>query len=443
MTKLTVRELQALKPEDDGRTIRDDGGLVGTVNARAKGVTVSFDWRYRFDGKVRQIQVGTWPKLSLPQIRKELDGLRRLVEEGRDPAEERRIARLKEKANQAEAAAKEQARLQEIAAQQARMTVTELFEKWERLELSGRKDKGKETRRAFDKDVLPVIGGMAAEDVDRKTVAAVLDTVVERGARIVARNLLGDIRQMFGFAIVRGLLEYDPTAHMKRDDFGKKVERDRVLSEAEIRELRAKLPGAKLLRTTEIGVWLMLATCVRVGELSRAKWADVDLEAGVWTIPAENSKNAKAHRVFLSAFAVRQFKALAELTGPSAWCYPSDPTDDTAGHICLKSLSKQIRDRQRLTPLKNRSMATGALLLADGEWVVHDLRRTGATLMGELGVLPEAIERCLNHVEQNKVKRIYQRHSYDAAMQRAWRLLGERLEALSVDNVIPLNRSAG
>ena len=71
------------------------------------------------------------------------------------------------------------------------------------------------------------------------------------------------------------------------------------------------------------------------------------------------------------------------------------------------------------------------LVLPGGRWTPHDLRRTGATIMVSLGVLPEVAERCLNHTEENKVKRIYQRHSYEVEMREAWRLLGERLTLLT------------
>lgn len=65
--------------------------------------------------------------------------------------------------------------------------------------------------------------------------------------------------------------------------------------------------------------------------------------------------------------------------------------------------------------------------MSGGAWTPHDLRRTGATTMGELGVMGEVIERCLNHVEQNKLKRIYQRHELKTEQREAWRLLGERI----------------
>ena len=279
-------------------------------------------------------------------------------------------------------------------------------------------------------------------------VAACLDKVVERGSPVIARNLLGDLRQMFGFAIKREYVENDPTSHLKRDDFGKKIERDRILTEGEVETLVRILPFAGLHAAGVAAVWVMLSTCCRVGEIIRARWSDVDLASGVWRIPPDNAKNGKEHSVFLSDFAVRHFEKLKELATDengkvSAWVMPASQKE---GHVCVKSLSKQVGDRQRGdgAPMKNRTKLTSALILPRGKWTPHDLRRTGATMMGALGVRPDVIEKCLNHVEQNTLVRIYQRQSLQAEQKEAWRLLGERLELLTsgVDNVVTLKRSA-
>jgi len=322
----------------------------------------------------------------------------------------------------------------EMATQQARMTVLDLFEGWEKRELKNRKDKGAEVRRSFEKDVLPALGALPAEEVTRSMVVAVLDSVVERGAPIVARNLLGDIRQMFGYAIERDIVEQDPTSRLKRDSFGKKVERDRILSEMEIKGLPHKLKTARMTESSTAAVWVMLSTCCRVGEISQAKWQDVDQNSGMWRIPPENSKNAKEHTIYLSPFAARQFEVLKALAVKSPWVLPARWTDQ---HVCVKSLAKQIGDRQRgdKPPMKCRSLNINALVFPGGKWTPHDLRRTGATMMGILGTRPDVIEKCLNHVEQNKLLRIYQRQKLEAEQAEAWRLLGERLELLLRDEV--------
>lgn len=440
VAKIAVKQLEALRIGDAGAKIRDDGGLVGSIRARAGGVSVTFYWRYRFDGKVKEYPCGTWPKESLAEIRAERDKARRLLEEGKDPGEEKRIFRLAAMAEQVEAVGKERARIATVEAQKARLTVRELFERWERRELINRKDRGAEALRSFEKDVFPSLGAVAAEDVTRQMVVGILDAVVERGAPIVARELLGNLRQMFGFAEVRGLVERDPTSRLKRDDFGKKFERDRVLADAEIKALPNKLVDARMADSSVAAIWIMLSTCCRVGEVSQAAWKDVDMAGGTWRIPPDNSKNGKEHTIYLSQFAIGQFEALKALDGESPWVLPARWTDK---HVCPKSLSKQLGDRQRgdKEPMACRSLHTNALELPGGKWTAHDLRRTGATLMGTLGVRPDVIEKCLNHVQQNKLIRIYQRQELKEEQAEAWRLLGERLDLLlraDADNVVPL-----
>jgi integrase len=107
------------------------------------------------------------------------------------------------------------------------------------------------------------------------------------------------------------------------------------------------------------------------------------------------------------------------------------PSTSVSDHVSVKSISKQINDRQRVQPMKSRSTATNTLSLSGGKWTPHDLRRTGATMMGELGARPDVIERCLNHVEHNRVKRIYQRQQLISEQADAWRVLGEKLASLT------------
>jgi integrase len=275
---------------------------------------------------------------------------------------------------------------------------------------------------------LPVIGNMAAADVKRGMIADLLDTVVERGAPIIARNLLSTLRQMFLFAIKRELVEVDPTAILKRDDYGKKIERSRVFTESEITELTNKISSANLKISTQLAIWIMLSTCSRVGEISRAKWEDIDFMAKTWRIPPNNSKNGKEHTIFLSEYSLTLFEKLRSTHSETQWCFPAENKKNQ--HVCVKSISKQIHDRQRLVPLKNRSKATGTLLLKGGSWTPHDLRRTGATIMGRLGTRPDVIEKCLNHAEQNKLVRIYQRQELIEEQREAWSALGSWLTTM-------------
>ena len=151
--------------------------------------------------------------------------------------------------------------------------------------------------------------------------------------------------------------------------------------------------------------------------------------------------------------ALRQLKTLHESTGLTAWLFPATQTKknqpDFAVHVCVKTVTKQVGDRQRPgdVPMSGRSKDVDALVLPGGKWTPHDLRRTAATTMAELGALPDVVEKCLNHAKVGKVKHIYQRAQYEGPMREAWRLLGTRLALLQgmadgqAANVVPLQRT--
>ena len=440
MTKLSQKALEALKPGDIGSRLVDGGGLTGKVRERRQKIIVQFEYRYRSKDKIRQIVCGTWPDKSLKAIRVQRDEYRTSVNNGDDPLDRNQAVRLRKKVEAVEAVATEQARLAELQTLQARIPVTDLFERWVTVELIRRKDRGKEIRRMFEKDVLPFIGALAVEDVRKGHVTAVTDALLARGVTRMAKMIFSLIRQMFRFAVDRDIIEADPTAAIRKSKIGgKDVERDRVLSEDEILSLSRQISSAGLLDTTEAALWIALATGCRIGELLRAEWQHVRLDAREWFIPAENSKNGRPHTIYLSDFALRHFAGLQAINGNSQWCFPN--RNDSA-HVCVKTITKQVGDRQRsdAKPMSRRSTYINALALPGGKWTPHDLRRTAATLMTALGVLPEVADRCLNHTEERRVKRVYQLHSYDTEKREAWRLLGERLDLLarSDDSVVLL-----
>jgi integrase len=207
-------------------------------------------------------------------------------------------------------------------------------------------------------------------------------------------------------------------------------------------------------RTVQHALWIMLSTLCRVGELSMARWEHVDFDAGTWFIPKENVKASLNHfTVYLSDFALNQFRALFQVTGQSEWCFPAKNRE---GHVCVKSISKQIGDRQAMfkkgkdgnprQPMQNRRH-DNTLVLGGGKsgaWTPHDLRRTGATMMQSLGVALDIIDQCQNHVlGGSKVRRHYLHHDYAAEKREAWKMLADRLSLIltTPDNVVPLHQT--
>jgi integrase len=371
------------------------------------------------DARQKAMELASLHKCGIKNIREHLE----YEEAARITARDTKLAQLETEKAQAAT---------ELARHAARKSVTELFEHWAKIDLINRKDGGAEVRRMFEKDVLPSLGSRAVADVKKGHITEVTDVMLARGVNRAAKIAFSLMRQMFRFAVDRDLIEHDPSAGIRKAKIGgKDVERDRVLSDDEIRNLSEKSPKAGLLVTTEAAIWIALSTCCRIGELLNSKWEHIDLEQRTWLIPGEHSKNGKPHLVSLSNFAAAQFKRVQQVNGKSTWCYPNK---DSSGPVNSKTVTKQLGDRQRQPEqgaMSRRSAKAQSLLLPSGKWTPHDLRRTGATLMTALGVLPEVAERCLNHTEDNKMKRIYQRHNYTTEMSSAWDLLGEHLETLT------------
>ncbi|WP_432721275.1 tyrosine-type recombinase/integrase [Jeongeupia wiesaeckerbachi] len=439
--------LKALTEADAGLRLGLPGGLSGKVRVSSKGVSVDFQARFRGeDGRPRDKRLGSWPKLKLAQIFADYRTLAGEVAKGNDPIElERRAREADERANRLAIAQRLQEEA-EAARRLARMTYGELFTKYCAGHVNQLRGKDEIIRR-HHKDVLPRIGGVYVDEVTRQMVAGVGQTIADRGARRAAHLTLGDISACFKWAIETALLDegQNPAATIKKTRIGDASKlRERVLSEAELRELlQARLPASNLSPSAQAAIKVMLATLCRVGELMRAQWRHLDLAAGLWTVPAENAKNGEAHVIHLSAFASAAFLELQSLAISSKWIFPGRSGET---HVCDKTLTKQIGDRQRgdVETLSARSQDTSSLILPGGRWTSHDLRRTGATLMGELGVAPYVIDKCQNHVEKNRVTRTYQRQELLAERQAAFELLGKRLALLAdpeANNVVALRRA--
>lgn len=336
------------------------------------------------------------------------------------------------------------------------VTMRRLFERWQQTELvartsadgkrTGRKDGGEYVRLLFEARVFPSIGDLDIREVRKSHAMAILDQARTDGKLRTANVLLQTMKQCLRFALVRELIDRNPLDTIaRRDAGGAEAARQRVLSAAEIKTLATSLPAANLDPRSVCATWLILATAVRIGEAMMARWEHVDLEARLWLLP--ETKNQRPHSVHLSDFAVRQLKEIRRLqderqrrrvrrerlapgSEPSNWVFSNRSED---GHVDIRTFGKQLADRQR-TPdrvIKNRSAAASALSLPGGRWTPHDLRRTAATMMAELGVSGDVIDECLNHQIESRVRRTYVRDRRMAEQAKAFDLLGARLEELT------------
>ncbi|PAK14455.1 hypothetical protein CJO66_12195 [Burkholderia ubonensis] len=441
MGALTVRQIEAAKAIGKLYFLSDGRGLFLRI-----GPDGSKTWLVRvcINGKQRDKPLGkawgrtmTEGQLSLEDARAAAATIRSQARDGVDYLEATKRER--------------QAKVERAAT--AELTFGDLFDTWfatvnKKRGKKGRKDGGRMLRGAMEKHVLPALRTHRITDVFASNVLPLLTAISDEGYNRRAVEVLGAVQQMIRWGErnqpwKRLLIDCDVLALAKEDvvagdyDPVRDNERHRTLSDDEIRALGELMPAARLPRSIESAVWVMLACGTRVGETLVTRWADLDFKARTWTIPKERTKSGAAITIHLSDFVLAQFAAQQIVRagwpeGDVRREYVFSSQQGKIPHVTIHTTCKAIRDRQRGkgASTEGRTTATDTLIVSGGQWKCHDLRRTCGTMMQSLGVPESIVHRCLNHARNDPLDRIYLRFDYDAQMRDAWRRWGDRLSEL-------------
>ncbi|MBM3266318.1 MAG: tyrosine-type recombinase/integrase [Candidatus Sericytochromatia bacterium] len=340
-------------------------------------------FRTKGDPKLKRLTLGSYPAMSLADARERAQEVLLAADRGLDPAAEKQEERKAP-------------------------TFAYLAEEYLRRHAVNKRSHA-EDARMLEKDLLPAFGRLKAAAIRRRDVIALLDKIKDRGAPIAANRTLALCRKVYNFGIERDLVDLNPCAQIKR--VAPENQRDRVLSDAEIRTLWGALGT---LDPVECAFFkLRILTAQRGGEIVAMEWGDVDLESGWWTIPAERAKNGHSHRVSLSSHALALLVSLAAPDDRKGWVFRA------------RTRKTQHASKSTLEKVAHRIAVENGL-----DFVPHDLRRTAATRMtGDCGVPRLVVSKVLNHAEAG-VTRVYDRHSYDAEKRDALDRWADRLEEI-------------
>ncbi|MBB3998629.1 tyrosine-type recombinase/integrase [Aureimonas pseudogalii] len=403
---LTARFVETVKVEARtdfwDETVR---GLVLRVSPTgAKSWTVVYT--SEDDGEKRRLTIGQFPAVPLEKARRKALDAVMAIADGNDPSSEKR-------------------------ARKEAMTFADLADLYIERYAKRQKKSWEQDDRLLRVDVLPAIGSKKMAAVTKRDVLDIIEKKAEAGHLTSANRLLAVVRKLGNWAVAEDYLAISPAAGVKPRS--KPVSRDRVLAPAEIGKVWNALPGAAVRDITRDCFRLLLLTGQRSGEVSGMRRQEIDVAARTWTIPAERVKNARAHVVPLSASALaiveRRLAAIDDDRAAPLFAHTGEPMPSNAlAHACRLKLQ-----------------------VLEDPWTTHDLRRTVATQMAEIGILPHIIEAVLNHVSGFKsgVAGVYNRNAYEPekrAALDAWALrLGEIVtgrKAAGGGNVVALIRRA-
>ena len=388
--RFTDRSIAALKPKAERYEEWEDGRSGFGVRVATSG-RKSFIFMYRFDGKARRMTLGTYSssRVSLADARVRYAKARQRKEQGFDPGAEHTERRKAERDAE---------------------TVADLIEVYLEKHARPNKRSSDADERILRKEVLPRWGSRKAKTITRRDVNRLLDEIVDRGSPVMANRTLAVVRRMFNFAIERDILDASPCVMIKAP--AKETPRDRVMSPAEVSAFWHGLDKAKMSDQVRLALKLMLVTAQRRDEVVCASWAELDLAERGWEIPGSRTKNGRAHRVPLSPLAVGLLDEIREKSSDSKWLFPSP------------------RGGKSITPAAV-SHAVGNNLEAIGVAGItpHDLRRSAASHMTELGVSRLVVSKILNHTDSS-VTGVYDRYEYGPEKRHALEAWGGRLQEI-------------
>lgn len=390
---LSASIVRDAKGRDKPYKVSDSGGLYMFVQPSGQRY-----WRlaYRWAGKQRTMALGVYPAVSLAEARKERDAVRRLLAEGKDP-----VALARE-----EAAA---ARLAEMATFKA--VAEEFLAKCER---EGRAAITLSKQRWLLAFAQPKLGPRPIHQISAHDVYDVLRKVESKGHYETARRLRGLCGQVFRYAVATGRTDRDVCADLRGAITVPKVKHLAALTNpAEVGDLLVAIDGFSGYRVTHAALRLAPHVFTRPGELRQVEWSEIDLEARVWTVPAEKMKMRRPLSVPLSRQAVAILEEIAPVTLGGRFVFPCQGKRDKP--MCENTLN----------------LALQRLGFGGGRMTAHGFRAMASTLLNETGKWnPDAIERQLGHVDANSVRRVYARGEYwdeRVRMMQAW---SDQLDAM-------------
>lgn len=295
---------------------------------------------------------------------------------------------------------------------------------------------------ALRNHAIPVLKGRPLPDITRREIKGLVERLATTQPP-TARYLHATLRKLFRWAVDRGDIDRSPMAEMSGP--AAPASRDRVLDE---RELAACwIEAAATESPFGPAVQLLIATGQRRSEVLEMDFAELDMERATWIIPAERSKNGLAHVVPLNERAMAVLEALGARKRRRGLVFT------TTGKTPLSGVSKFKRalDAGMLGRMTKKAREAG---FSKSEvhlppWRMHDLRRTVATGLQQLGIRFEVTEAVLNHVSgaRSGVAGVYQRYSWEAEKRAALDAWSRRLDDIireesPANNVVPLKHTA-
>ena len=386
---LTDSLIKSLKGKSKQYAQNDGDGLSLLVLPNG---SMSWRYRYRFAGKAKMLSLRGYPEVTLKQAREDRNELKRILQSGKDPSLFRKQAG------------------KEMLDAQAN-TFEGLAGVWhERWKVDKTPEHAERIWRRLELNIFPHVKNTPISEITSKALKQIIQKIEDRDATSMTRRVLNTCSQVFGYAVHEDLMDINPAKNIDAKlAFKPHVEKN--FKRVTIKELPALLRdidgyGINVAGTelTRLALQLLAYTFVRTSELIGARWEEIDLEKGIWQIPAERMKMRNPHIIRLSTQALVIFKRLHEISGGRELVFPNANTP-------------------------KRSMSNNTMIFAlyrlgyHSKMTSHGFRGIASTSLHEQGFPHAHIELQLAHSEKDKVSSAYNYAEYlepRAKMLQSW-----------------------
>lgn len=412
---LTTKWVESVQPSPDGKRLEvPDGGLPGLYLVIQPTGSKTWALRYRFGGKPKKMTIGAFPVFGLADARNEARRALQDLERGIDPAEAKQAAQ-----RAAEAAARQ-------AEDDERDKVKNIVGQFIARHAKRKTKRGDDVEAIFRRDVLPTWGERRIQTIGKRDVIDLLDAIVDSGRPVLANRVRAHCNTFFGWAVGRDIIDKNPVDGIRPP--AEETPRDRVLTDAELVLFWRACdligpPFGPLYR-------FLLLTGQRLREA--AEMPESELQGDEWHMPAKRSKNGEAHVVPLSRQALDALAAAPRIVGDrrgQRWVFSTTGDTPVSGFTRAKSRLDRAMD-----DLANEGRSEDDPdRVTIPPFVIHDLRRTTATGLANMGYPPHVVEAVLNHKSGTRrgVAGIYNRSRYVEECRAALDAWARRIEDLA------------
>lgn len=378
---LNDTEIRSSKAKDKEYSLFDGQGLSIVIKPNGSKL-----WRYRYkhpiSGKRVLIGLGRYPSVSLAQARRKRDEGNTLLKTddkqsglGTDPQTFWKEA-------------------QRSANEGYQSTFEQITKQWFEVKRTKVSDAhATDIFRSLENDVFPTIGKVPIHELTARVFIEALRPVEKRGTLESVKRLCQRINEIMIYAANTGLIALNPASGIK--DAFKQPSKNNLpsIEPSELPNFLYRLAHTNITSITRTLIEWQLHTMTRPSEAAGAKWAEIDFDNAIWVIPAERMKKQREHQVPLSKQALNLLYFLKDVSGHTEFLFPG-----------LRNRSQPVNSQTANAAIKRMGY--------HGTMVAHSMRSIASTTLNEEGFHPDVIEAALAHLDNNEVRRAYNRAQY-------------------------------